>query len=742
MPKRQNLTARVLELKNSSLSKGKLAVIFLLLILTLTLVLDVQAQTTSSKPTFLDPLTIPKWTNQLDGSLPVFLPTNVTDSQANVIRQEYTVSASEFYQQILPTVDSNGNPTGYGPSKVWGYGGLAKDALTGEDLGFVQSIPGPTFEVTRGIPAQVKWVNNLKDTDGTPLPYMYPVDPGIHWANPNNIDMEAVRQQTLQGLAPPFPPGYNGAPYTLPGTQTVTNPQGWNAQSPVPIVTHLHGGQILSDYDGGPEQWFTPNGIRGKDYRSASTTEANAAIYYYPNAQDPTTLWYHDHALGLARLSVYSGLAGYYLIRDPQDPIAPLLPSGQYEVPLIIQDRTFLADGTMYYPSDGYYPNYDPPPFTNYTKESPYSLVGFVGNTIMVNGKVWPNMDVDQGQYRFRILDASNSRFYNITFSNGMPFTQIGSDGGYIKSSANITSKIFSPGERIDILVDFSKLSPGEKVILNNKAVWNISSPKYPNQPETVGQIMQFTVKGQQGFEAKTLPTVLNPTLSGDYPNLPTPSNTRILTLGEDITTVSPAMPLDPYLDGQAYDAPVTEKPVVGSTEDWILVNTFDTHNIHLHLAQFQVISRQNYNVSKYWNDWTALNGKPPLNHTTVNVESLEPYLIGQPALMSESDQAWKDTVIVYSRQITTIRVRFAPQDGSEYPFDATTGPGYVWHCHILEHEDNPMMRPYILTSAVTNDFVRQGTVAAVMITVLAVVAVFIGYRVYRSRSSKKSQPS
>ena len=126
---------------------------------------------------------------------------------------------------------------------------------------------------------------------------MYPVDPTIHWANPNNIDMEAAMEQTMQGLAPPFPPGYNGTPYTIPGTTTITNPEGWNAQSPVPIVTHLHGGQVPSDYDGGPEQWFTPNGIHGKDYRTASATEPNAAIYYYPNAQVPTafgimtTLW-------------------------------------------------------------------------------------------------------------------------------------------------------------------------------------------------------------------------------------------------------------------------------------------------------------------------------------------------------------------------------------------------------------------------------------------------------------------
>jgi FtsP/CotA-like multicopper oxidase with cupredoxin domain len=708
--------------------------LLILLLFSLTSVLGVSAQPVSSKPTFLDPLTIPKWTNQLDSHIAVYVPKNVTDSQGNVIRQEYVVSVSEFYQQILPTVDSNGNPTGYKPSKVWGYGGEARNAVTGEKLGFVRSIPGPTFETTRGIPAQVKWVNDLVDKDGNPLQHMYPVDPTIHWANPNSIDMKTAMEQTMQGLAPPFPPGYNGTPYTIPGTATITNPQGWNAQSPVPIVTHLHGGEVLSDYDGGPDQWFTPNGIHGKDYRTASATEPNAAIYYYPNAQVPTALWYHDHALGLTRINVFSGLTGFYIIRDPADSLAPLLPSGPYEMPLIIQDRTFLADGSMYYPQNGYYPNYEPPEF-NYTQENPYMMAGYVGNTIMVNGKVWPNMNVTRGQYRFRILDASNARFYNISFSNGMPFTLIGSDGGYLKSPVSVTSMIFSPAERIDILVDFSNMPLGEKVILKNNALWNLSSPKYPNQLGTVGQIMQFTVTSGENVKPQQLPSQLNPTLTGDYPNLPTPTKTRILTLTEDVS-VSEAFPLDPYLDGHEWAAPVSETPELGSTEDWILVNTFDTHNIHLHLVQFQLVSRQSFNLTAYWDDWVALNGMPPLNQTTINVPSLDPYLIGELTLPGPNEQGWKDTVIVYSRQITVIRVRFAPQDQSDFPFDATTGPGYVWHCHILEHEDHAMMRPYIVTQASTAAISKELTIVIVVL-IVAIALVFIGLKAYQSRSAR-----
>jgi FtsP/CotA-like multicopper oxidase with cupredoxin domain len=274
---------------------------------------------------------------------------------------------------------------------------------------------------------------------------------------------------------------------------------------------------------------------------------------------------------------------------------------------------------------------------------------------------------------------------------------------------------------------------------MKNNALWNISSPKYPNQPQTIGQIMQFTIGDAKGFEAKNLPTLLNPTLAGDYPNLPQPTKTRILTIGEDITTLGPAWPLSVYLDGQDYTAPVSETPQVGSTEDWVLVNTFDTHNVHLHLVQFQIVSRQNYNVTKYWQDWTALNGNAPLNHTTNNLPSLEPYLIGQPQPPSESDQGWKDTLIMYSRQILTIRVRFAPQDGSSYPFDATSGPGYVWHCHILEHEDMTMMRPYTLTAA-TSNMVSQSTAVLAVASVTAIVAAAAGIKLYDVIASRRKR--
>lgn len=638
----------------------------------------------SGSPVFdpSDPLTIPKWVNQISGAPPVYVPTDVYDD-GDLVQQEYIVNVTEFDQQILPTLDAFGNPTGFGTTKVWGYGGVAKDAVTGQYMGYVRNSPGPTFEAIRGVPIKVTWINNLTNVDSSLIQHMFAVDPTLHWANPNNIDMMEAIMQAGMGLAPPYPPGYNGTPYPPPdGPQ---NPNGWNAQSPVPIVTHLHGGETQSYYDGGPEQWFTANGLHGPDYSTAETIYANAAVYEYLNQQEPTTLWYHDHALGITRINVMSGLAGFYLLRDPSDEVAPKLPSGEYEVPLAIQDRSFNPDGSFYFPNVGNNPG-----------THPYWNPEFFGNTIMVNGLVWPNMNVKEGQYRFRLLDGSNARFYNLSFSNGMSFTQIGTDGGYLKGAATLTSLLIAPGERADILVDFSGLSPGTKIILQNDA----TSPYPSGDPvdlNTTGQIIQFTVTADTGFVPQSLPAQLNPTLAGAFPNLPSATKQRILTLTEVVNATNDA-PLEILLDGQKWAAPVSELPGLGTTEEWVIVNpTMDTHPIHLHLVQFQLVQRQKIDDIAYFDTWMNLNGEPPLDHPTVNLDNLTDYLMGPPITPAPNEQGWKDTIQMNPGEVTTIRVRFATQNGSDFPFDATKGPGYVWHCHIIDHEDNEMMRPYFV---------------------------------------------
>jgi spore coat protein A len=363
----------------------------------------------------------------------------------------------------------------------------------------------------QGIPTQVKWVNNLIDAEGNPLSHMFPVDPTLHWANPNGL-----AKPTSPVTALSFPPGFP------------------DVQSPVPIVPHLHGGEVPSVSDGHPDAWWTPNGLHGSAYNSISPAEANAAIYNYPNNQPPATLWYHDHALGITRMNVLSGLAGFYLLRNTSSAIAELLPSGEYEMPLVIQDRIFLSDGSLYFSSEGTNPAIHP-----------YWQPAYLGNTIMVNGKVWPNMNVKQGLYRFKLLDGSNARFYSFSFSNSMPFLQVGSDGGCLKSPVELTSLMLAPAERADIIVDFSDVPAGQKVILQNSALANIKT-----EGKTLGEIMQFTVTNETGFPPNQLPSNLNPTLAGDFPSLPRPEKERILTLTEE---TGPNGQLALLLDGQKW---------------------------------------------------------------------------------------------------------------------------------------------------------------------------------------------
>ena len=411
------------------------------------------------------------------------------------------------------------------------------------------------------------------------------------------------------------------------------------------LVTHLHGSETQSYYDGTPDEWFTANGTHGPEYYTYEKTDPNAAVYYYPNEQPSATLWYHDHALGLTRINVMSGLAGFYLLRDlnsSSDYVASLLPTGNYEMPLIIQDRTFYDDGSLWFPPVGTNPDIHP-----------YWQGSFLGNTILVDGKVWPNMNVNQGQYRFRLLDASNSRIYRFSFidtqtNTTLPFIQIGSDGGYLKAPVNMTELLIAPAERADILVDFSSLAPGTKILLKNTALTDPTT-----EIQTVGQIMQFTVSTNDGFKPKTLPTLLNPTLAGPtFPNLPSPTKQRILPM---FLVNGPNGPLTFLLNGQMWDGEISELPQVGTTEDWIIVDLtrVAAHPIHLHLIQFQIVSRQDINATQYATDWLALQ-RQALGNEICNASMarlnfipkelpIEPYLLGTPTPAPPNEQGWKE---------------------------------------------------------------------------------------------------
>ncbi len=587
----------------------------------------------------LDPTLIPKYKNQLVIP-PIYEPTVVKDpSTCEVMSHNYHVTISQFSQQLLPEK--------FPQTTVWGYESKVRNPETGEIIPDYKSTPGPTFEAKRHIPINVKWINNLTGSE------LLAVDPTIHWANPNNMEMP---------MPPflPFPPGY------------------LQAQSPIPIVTHLHGGETEPASDGYPEAWFTEGEeILGPEYIKS--------LYHYSNEQESTTLWYHDHTLGITRLNVYMGLAGFYILRDPCHPLDGKhsdLPYGKYEIPLVIQDRSFNDDGSLAFPNNGVNP-----------AVHPYWRPAFIGNTIMVNGKVWPNLDVEPRQYRFRVLNGSNTRFYNFSFSNQMPFYQIGTDGGYLRKPVRLVSLLISPGERADIVVDFSNLTPGTKLILINTA-----NAPYPNgaapDTQTTGQIMQFTVLEKPAVPPVPLPKKLNYL----YP-LKHTCKVRTLTL---FVVGNATAPTELILDGQNWNAPVSEFPLVGSTEDWQIVNlTGGAHPIHLHLIQFRLVSRQDFLSTQYTTDWLALNGQPPFNHPT-NILPVEPYLLNGPINPPANENGWKDTIQAYPGQVTTIRVRFAPQDVEVstpgvnlFPFNPADRPGYVWHCHIIDHEDNEMMRPY-----------------------------------------------
>jgi spore coat protein A, manganese oxidase len=607
------------------------------------------ANTSQAAPakTPLDGSTIPKFTTQLLADIPVYVPVKAKDPQTGVMTDYYTIIASQFTEQILPT--------GYPKTTVWGYGGMCKDPLTGHFLGFVRNSPSPSIVATKGTPVNVAWVNGIYTK------YMFATDPTLDWTNPNN-------------MATPTGPTFN------------TYPPGYaQAQYPVTIATHLHGGETSAKYDGGPFNWVSWNGLHGPDYNTYTPTLPNAQVFHYSNQQAAGgTEWYHDHAMGLTRSNVYSGLAGYYTIVDPADSIAALLPHGKYIVPLCIQDRKFYTDGSLMFPSDA-----PPNPEIH-----PYWVPEFFGDVIMVNGNTWPNLNVDQGQYEFQVLDGSNSRWYNLTMSNGMPFTVIARDENYLMSPVVTNVFMIAPGQRVTVLADFTGIGAGTKIVMQNDAPAPFSSGALV-VPELDGTIMQFTVTANLGVAPQALPAILNPTLT-TYPSLDinAVTVTRNLTLKEWNGPNGPQMVT---LDGQQYSNPISELPHVGATEIWTIIDdTADGHPIHWHLANVQVLSRQTFDQAAYDIDWLAANGNSlPFTNPTVNVD-LNNYLTGSPTAPTAYEHAWQDTVQAFSGEVVTVIIRWSPVDGAtNYPFDVTAGPDYVWHCHIVDHEDQDMIRPF-----------------------------------------------
>lgn len=356
-------------------------------------------------------------------------------------------------------------------------------------------------------------------------------------------------------------------------------------------------------------------------------------------------LWYHDHALGINRLNVFAGLLGVFFVRDEFEDALDL-PRGKYEIPLVIYDRILDLEGQLNYPVSG-----DP--------KKPWTPEVF-GDAILVNGKIFPYLEVEPRKYRFRVLNGANGRFFHLSLSNSpasssstpgnQAFHQIGTDQGLLSAPVRLERVSLAPGERADLIVDFSGASGGNLVLKNDFA--------YP--------LMQFRVARNGKRDTGVLPQNLRP-----VPKIAEASAIKTRTLSLVEVDDLKQRPVTMLLNNAHWSMPVTENPVLDSTEIWELLNTTDdAHPIHLHLVRFQILDRRSFDVSAYW-----MTGQLKYTGTAMPPEA--------------GEAGWKDTVRADPGMVTRIIARFEGFAGR-----------YVWHCHILEHEDNEMMRPYEVVAA------------------------------------------
>jgi len=542
-----------------------------------------------------------------------------------------------------------------------------------------------------------------------------------------------------------------------------SNPCFQQYYGPVPATVHLHGAEIPAAYDGDPESWFTPNGLKGADYQTIGTPGQGQAIYEYPNSQEAGTLWFHDHALGITRLNVYAGLAGFYFLKDP-DREPQGYPSGPYEIEMAIQDRMFDTNSQLYLLNQQQSHNH------------PFWAPGFEGDVTTMNGVAFPYLNVEPRRYRFHLLNGSINRGFQFVFGN-VPVYIVGADDNYFDQPvpADPAGIPVSPGERTDIIVDFSKFA-GQTVEL-----MNARGGQYIQLPD----VMQFRV----GMALKT------PTDTSCDPTNPDASNGLcarkypMVHLTDGKGNVLPGVKVDKvrqlvlydYVEksgikgdmipqdikeyvnnttwnglespGIAADFPsdgVSELPRVGSIEEWDIVYLstmpMASHPVHLHLSQFQVLNRQQIKIANpnnpndpeyYLTNWNSvfsantagcMKGNycaqygPPRDYLTPNEDGalggnpgFKAYLVpntdpSNPSIFPPrpSESGWKDTADADAAQVLRILVRWTPSDvpltpnqsyagQNFYEFDPTQGY-YVWHCHVITHEDNEMMRPYRVT--------------------------------------------
>jgi FtsP/CotA-like multicopper oxidase with cupredoxin domain len=536
-------------------------------------------------------------------------------------------------------------------SVIWGYDG---------------TVPGPTIEAERGRPVTVAWRNEL---DGA-LPV-------VVTTAPTAADASGVPVQCVPGLSGGTP-DQNAA--ALAGH----------------TVVHLHGGLVPAPYDGWAENLFAP----GQD-----------AVFHYPMSQRAALLWYHDHVMGVTRFGVYAGLAGLWIIRDQHERELGLPEGPPFEVPLLIQDRNFGLDrsgrltGQLVHKTD------------------PEVMEAFPPFTV-VNGKVWPLLEVQPATYRFRVLNGSNARTYRLVLlHDGEPelrrITQIGTDHGLLRAPARLPSDglLLAPAERADLLVDFTGLAPGSELTLLNTAAAPFDGAPFPaaSAPGTADPGRMLPYPHVMGFRVAT-GAVTRPAIPGelatDYrppaPGMLASAPRRTIALVEreldgqpNMLTMRELAPADPAHTGPVltitdhqqttryrtaaahFEDATTFFPVLDRYEVWQLINlTGDTHPIHVHLDPFQILSRRpiRYQIPDHGIEDRAITA-------AVTLERDPDDELGHT--IDDNERGLKDTVRVNPSEIVEIAVRFTTYSGR-----------YMYHCHILEHEDRDMMRPFVTTPA------------------------------------------
>lgn len=754
----------------------------------------------------LDPVAIPKFVQNL------VIPPVMSKSPDP--KADYNISMRQFKQQILP--GGIWGDYGYPATTVWSYGNSEDPYNLSYTAPMALSAPGATtfnypaftVEAIQNRLTRVRWINELFDPATHHfLPHLLPVDRTLHWANP---ELLPCRDGSTHTDCKPDPG--NGAILQEPYL------------GPVPIVTHVHGAHVNPESDGYPEAWWLPNannipaGYAKKgglyDQFDRTNRKPGSALYGYHNTQRASTIWYHDHGLGITRVNVYAGPAGFWLIRgknvNEPDLVSGTLPgpapvvgedpnfdatvrSRIREVPIVIQDRTFTPEGQLFFPDNRAFfetlnkkgttaPTLD----ISFTPETP---VGggvsdvppvwnpeFFGNAMVVNGTTWPVYHVAPARYRLRLLNGCNSRTLMLKMVDGdslaalqqdftdngavtalapaaLPFFQIGSDGGLLPlSPAQLDGLRMMPAERSDVIVDFTGLS-GEFYMINEGpdepfgGGESVTDFDHAN-PYATGMIMKFVVDqpvnasstdytasapadlkftditplvsdktrrvslnelesesvfivvdangdfllDDAGNVSECNPNTFVPTVATDMcvPFGPTEAKVGIVVddpngsggyVGQplgwmDMTGAGSETKVFTRRNGSPVKVSVTEKPDLNDTEEWEIWNfTMDAHPIHLHLVQFQVVGRQQ------------------LAPTDAGMSAFD--VSGDPRGPEAWETGWKDTVIAYPGEVTRIKARF------------DTAGLYVWHCHIIDHEDNEMMRPY----AVVPDLDKNGCV-------------------------------